>query len=71
MCFTSAFRNRWIAGRANMLFAIVLGLMISTIGIYFLKTGLPPKAFWAGPNAIIGSFIFGVGIVIAGGYEAG
>lgn len=54
-----------------MLFAIVLGLMISTIGIYFLKTGLPPKAFWAGPNAIIGSFIFGVGIVIAGGYEAG
>ncbi|EKP7339230.1 selenium metabolism membrane protein YedE/FdhT [Listeria monocytogenes] len=72
VCFTSAFRDLWIAGRTNMLFAIVLGLMISTIGTYiFIKTGLPPKTFWAGPNAMIGGFVFGVGIVIAGGCETG
>ncbi|EBF5117143.1 hypothetical protein FH008_12450 [Listeria monocytogenes] len=39
--------------------------------MYFIKTGFPLKAFWAGLNAIIGNFIFGVGIIIAGGCETG
>lgn len=72
VCFTSAFRDLWTAGRSNMTVAIILGMIFSTIGTFiFIKGGTPATIHWAGLNTIVGGFIFGVGIVIAGGCETG
>lgn len=72
VCFTSAFRDLWTAGRSNMTVAIILGMIISTIGTFaFIQNGTPAVIHWAGWNTVIGGFIFGVGIVIAGGCETG
>lgn len=72
VCFTSALRDLWTVGRTNMTHAIIIGMMISTIGTFaFIKAGVPPKILWAGPNAVLGGLIFGIGIVIAGGCETG
>lgn len=72
VCFTSAFRDLWIAGRTTMIDGILAGMAIGTIGTFaYIKLGMPAKIFWAGPNAMIGGLIFGIGIVVAGGCETG
>lgn len=72
VCFTSAFRDMWITGRALLAKAIIIGMAVSAIGVFaFVQTGLAPKIMWAGPNALIGGLLFGFGIVIAGGCETG
>jgi uncharacterized membrane protein YedE/YeeE len=64
ICFTSAFRDMWITGRTQMAKAIILGMAVSTIGIYsYLQLGMTPKTLWAGPNAVIGGLLFGIGII--------
>ncbi len=72
ICFTSAFRDLFITGRGVMARAVIIGMMVSTIGVFsYICLGMPPKIMWAAPNAIIGGFLFGFGIVIAGGCECG
>ena len=72
ICFTSAFRDLWLTGRTQMAKAIIVGMAVSTIGIYsYIQLGVAPKIFWAGPNAVIGGLLFGFGIVMAGGCETG
>ena len=72
VCFTSAFRDLFITGRGYMARAVIFGMMVSTLGVFsYIMLGLPPKIMWAAPNAIIGGFLFGLGIVIAGGCECG
>ncbi|MBV7388569.1 selenium metabolism membrane protein YedE/FdhT [Pasteurellaceae bacterium TAE3-ERU1] len=72
ICFTSAFRDLWLTGRAMMLKAIIYGMLISTLGIFsYLQLGLSPKIMWAAPSALIGGLLFGFGIVLAGGCETG
>ena len=72
ICFTSAFRDIFTTGRSQMARAIVLGMIVSSIGIFsYIMIGVPPKIMWAGPNAIIGGALFGFGIVIAGACECG
>ena len=72
ICFTSAFRDLWITGRTHMAKAIILGMAVSTIGIFsYVQLGVAPKILWAGPNAVIGGLLFGFGIVLAGGCETG
>lgn len=72
ICFTSAFRDLWITGRTHMAKAIILGMAVSTIGIFsYVQLGVEPKILWAGPNAVIGGLLFGFGIVLAGGCETG
>lgn len=72
VCFTSAFRDLWITGRTQMAKAIIIGMAVSTVGIYsYVQLGVPPKILWAGPNAVIGGLLFGFGIVLAGGCETG
>ena len=42
------------------------------LAIYsYVQLGMTPKTLWAGPNAVIGGLLFGIGIVIAGGCETG
>lgn len=72
VCFTSAFRDLWLTGRTQMAKAIIIGMAVSTIGVYsYVQLGVPPKVLWAGPNAVIGGLLFGFGIVLAGGCETG
>lgn len=72
ICFTSAFRDIFTTGRSQMATAIVIGMAVSTIGVFsYIMIGQPPKIMWAGPNAIIGGLLFGFGIVLAGGCECG
>lgn len=72
VCFTSAFRDLWLTGRTQMAKAIILGMAVSSIGVFsYVQLGVPPKVLWAGPNAAIGGLLFGFGIVLAGGCETG
>lgn len=72
ICFTSAFRDLFLTGRGYMARAVIAGMLVSTIGVFsYIMLGLPPKIMWAAPNAIIGGFLFGLGIVVAGGCECG
>ncbi|RXJ91592.1 hypothetical protein CRV01_00425 [Arcobacter sp. CECT 8983] len=72
ICFTSAFRDIFTTGRSELAKAIVIGMAVSTIGVFsYIMIGQPPKIMWAGPNAIIGGILFGFGIVLAGGCECG
>ncbi|HHW7506660.1 TPA: selenium metabolism membrane protein YedE/FdhT [Mannheimia haemolytica] len=72
ICFTSAFRDLWVTGRAYMAEAIIFGIIAGTIGVFsYIQLGVSPKILWAGPNAIIGGLLFGFGIVLAGGCETG
>lgn len=72
ICFTSAFRDLFITGRRYMARAVIVGMIVSTIGIFsYIMLGIPPKIMWAAPSAIIGGLLFGFGIVIAGGCECG
>lgn len=72
ICFTSAFRDLFTTGRSQMAKAIVIGMVVSSIGVFsYILLGAPPKIMWAGPNAIIGGVLFGFGIVVAGACECG
>ncbi|MBU3015221.1 selenium metabolism membrane protein YedE/FdhT [Poseidonibacter lekithochrous] len=72
ICFTSAFRDIFTTGRSELAIAIVIGMAVSTIGVFsYIMIGTPAKIMWAGPNAIIGGLLFGFGIVLAGGCECG
>jgi hypothetical protein len=72
ICFTSAFRDIFTTGRSELAIAIVIGMAVSTIGVFsYIMIGSPAKIMWAGPNAILGGLLFGFGIVLAGGCECG
>lgn len=73
ICFTSAFRDLWISGRATMTKAIILGMAISSVAtlIIILVYGLDPITKIAAPSTFVGGLLFGLGIVMAGGCETG
>lgn len=72
ICFTSAFRDIFTTGRNELAIAIIIGMAVSTLGIFsYIMIGTPAKIMWAGPNAILGGLLFGFGIVLAGGCECG
>jgi uncharacterized protein len=73
ICFTSAFRDLWVSGRATMAKAITFGIAISTIATFavILIYGLEPITKIAAPSTFIGGILFGLGIVLAGGCETG
>lgn len=72
ICFTAAFRDLWVTGRATMAKALVLGMAVSAIGTAsYIGLGVPAKIFWAGPGTVLGGLLFGFGIVLAGGCETG
>ena len=72
ICFTSAFRDLWISGRAVMSKAIAVGMMISVvITFFYLQNGSVALIKVAAPSTVIGGLLFGFGIVLAGGCETG
>lgn len=72
ICFTSAFRDLWISGRAVMSKAIAVGMMVSVVvTFFFLQNGSVAIIKIAAPSTVIGGLLFGFGIVLAGGCETG
>jgi uncharacterized protein len=72
ICFTSAFRDMWISGRAVMTKALAIGMAISVlITFFFLQSGMEAVIKVAAPSTLVGGLLFGIGIVLAGGCETG
>ncbi|WP_442597183.1 selenium metabolism membrane protein YedE/FdhT [Neobacillus sp. D3-1R] len=72
ICFTSAFRDLWVSGRAVMSQAIAVGMMISVIVTFiYIQNGSVALIKLAAPSTAIGGLLFGFGIVLAGGCETG
>lgn len=73
ICFTSAFRDLWISGRATMTKAITIGMAVSSVAtlIIILVHGMDPITKIVAPSTLIGGLLFGLGIVMAGGCETG
>ena len=73
-CVTGAFRDVWLSGSTRWLTAFGLAIVVQAVlvqamlGVGLIKAGIPNLA-WAG--VIGGSFLFGIGIVLAGGCATG
>lgn len=73
-CLTGGFRDMYIAKDNRMFYALLIAIAVQSIGVFALiqfgvfefTTGAFP---WVA--VIIGSFIFGIGIVLAGGCATG
>lgn len=72
ICFTAAFRDLWVSGRATMSKALAIGMMAGTVVTFvFIETGTPALIHVSAPSTALGGLIFGLGIVLAGGCETG
>lgn len=73
-CMNSAFRDPLVFKDFTLLKAVFLALIVELIGFYVLSylgiITLAPKSFFLF-GAILGGFIFGIGMVIAGGCASG
>ena len=73
-CVTGAFRDVWLSGSKRWLTAFLLAILVQAVlvqtllGQNLIIAKVPPIA-WLGVAA--GSFVFGIGIVLAGGCATG
>lgn len=80
-CFAAAFRDPFITGNTKVMRAIILGLIVMTIGFGVIQArasqgtgdyGMIPGAINpVGVHTMLGAFIFGIGMVLAGGCASG
>ncbi|CAM2898312.1 selenium metabolism membrane protein YedE/FdhT [Helicobacter burdigaliensis] len=72
ICFTSCFRDLFLFGRDNAIKGAILGMIIaSLIAFAFILGGHSAKIIALSPAVAVGAFLFGFGIVFAGGCECG
>lgn len=72
VCFTSCFRDLFLFGRDVASKAIVYAMIISClIAFAFMVNGATAKVVEISPTIAVGAFLFGFGIVFAGGCECG
>ena len=76
LCFVAAFRDPFMTGETDKTKAIIISLIISMLGYAALKWGgirgemvYVTSTFWFG--SLIGGFIFGFGMLLAGGCGSG
>lgn len=81
-CFASAFRDPFLMKNTKILRGIIIAMMISTVGFAFIQYKyigqhgvdyhmIPGAVSSVGLHVVIGAFIFGIGMVIAGGCASG
>lgn len=82
-CFTAGFRDPIVVGSTSVLRGIIIGLIVCTIGFVFIQwhflqinpnanlSDIPGSIYPVGMHTVIGAFIFGIGMVIAGGCASG
>ena len=73
-CVTGAFRDLWITGSTRWLTAFLIVVAVQSVGVFALDAAgvitLDPQPF-AWLATILGAFIFGFAIVLAGGCATG
>lgn len=73
-CVTGAFREVWVSRRTRWLTAFFLVIAIQSAGVFALQSAgvlTVPTSDLALPAVLVGSLLFGVGIVLAGGCATG
>lgn len=79
-CFTASMRDPYLTGSTSITRAVLIAFAITTIGFTAIKygafrNGLPiPGMGYVAPISlatVIGAFLFGIGMVIAGGCASG
>lgn len=81
-CFSAAFRDPFLVGNTKLLRAMLLAMMVSTVGFAIIQHSyiqhntidydlIPGAVTSVGAHVMIGAFIFGVGMIIAGGCGSG
>ncbi|MGM1311053.1 selenium metabolism membrane protein YedE/FdhT [Corynebacterium striatum] len=73
ICFTAAFRDLWVTKKTKLADSLIIGLVAAVIVTFFvlLGTGMEPLTKPAGWGTVIGGFLFGLGIIMAGACETG
>ncbi|HED6217907.1 TPA: selenium metabolism membrane protein YedE/FdhT [Campylobacter coli] len=72
ICFTACFRDLFLFGRENAIKGALIGMIIaSLIAFAFILHGHNSKLIELSLAVAIGAFLFGFGIVFAGGCECG
>ncbi|MCT4688836.1 YeeE/YedE thiosulfate transporter family protein [Vallitalea sp.] len=79
-CFTASMRDPYLTGSTSLTRAVLIAFAVTTIGFTaikygYFKNGLPiPGMGYVVPISfatVIGAFLFGIGMVIAGGCASG
>ncbi|MGE8203887.1 YeeE/YedE thiosulfate transporter family protein [Heyndrickxia sp. NPDC080065] len=73
-CLTGGFRDMYIAKDNRMFYALLIAIAVQSVGVYTLiQLGMIEFSAGTFPwiAVIVGSFIFGIGIVLAGGCATG
>ena len=79
-CFTASMRDPYLTGSTSMTRAVIVAFAVTTIGFTAIKYGysvaglpVPGMSYVVpiSPATFIGAFIFGIGMVIAGGCASG
>lgn len=81
-CFAAAFRNLFITRNTRILRGILLGLIVSTVGFAIIQSSyipnqgssygdIPGAVRSVGLHVMVGAFVFGMGMVLAGGCASG
>ncbi len=81
-CFTAAFRDPFTSGNTRGLRGMILAMIVSTVGFAVIQSGyihnkgidynlIPGAVSSVGIHVMIGAFIFGIGMVLAGGCASG
>lgn len=83
-CFSGAFRDPFLMGNTKLFRGLLLALMISTVGFFIIQynylqnntiilnyNSIPGSITSVGFHIMIGAFIFGIGMTIAGGCASG
>lgn len=72
VCFTSCFRDLFLFGRSIATNGAIIGMIIaSLIAFAFMLYGHQAKVIEMSLGVVVGAFLFGFGIVFAGGCECG
>lgn len=72
VCFTSCFRDLFLFGRDTATKGAFFGMIIATFIVFVLMlNGYQAKVVNFSPAVAVGAFLFGFGIVFAGGCECG
>ena len=73
-CMNSAFRDAILLKDNVLLKTVFVALLVEMVGFAILDSAgaiaINPKPFWWGAN-LLGSFVFGIGMVLAGGCASG
>ncbi|EPI3115699.1 thiosulfate utilization transporter TsuA/YeeE [Escherichia coli] len=73
-CLTGGFRDMYIAKNNRMFYALLIAISVQSVGVFALiQVGLLTYEAGAFPwlGTVIGGYIFGLGIVLAGGCATG